>query len=168
MELVMRKERKVKAEKSSPKNTPPEKKKSDHHRRPTSISGSQEKRNRVDIPQDIHRAWHETFGNMCAEKIAKYMTELLKADGFEIWCFRNLEPLHPFRCPPKASCALSCTFTIPTKGHKEAWEKLQKLILETSRGHATPMHAVIGYINRNLIDNDYRLHFAKVTRRGRP
>ena len=43
---------------------------STHHRKPTSIGGSDDSRNKIELPTKRHEAWHTLFQNWSADRIA--------------------------------------------------------------------------------------------------
>lgn len=47
-----------------------------HHRKPRSIGGSNETRNRILLPYNKHEAWHLLFANFTAECIAEEINKL--------------------------------------------------------------------------------------------
>jgi hypothetical protein len=53
---------------------------STHHRKPSSIGGSDETENKIELPNKEHRAWHNLFKNMpaweIADKINRYFLDL--------------------------------------------------------------------------------------------
>lgn len=46
-----------------------------HHRKPRSIGGTEEERNKIKLPIKLHRAWHVLFQNWTAERIAQEISE---------------------------------------------------------------------------------------------
>ena len=46
-----------------------------HHRKPRSIGGTEEERNKIKLPIKLHRAWHDLFKNWSAERIAQEISE---------------------------------------------------------------------------------------------
>ena len=51
------------------------KSKSTHHRKPRSIGGTEEERNRSELPISRHRAWHTLFQNWTPQRIAREITD---------------------------------------------------------------------------------------------
>ena len=46
-----------------------------HHRKPRSIGGTEEERNKIILLLKLHRYWHGLFGNWPAARIAQEITE---------------------------------------------------------------------------------------------
>ena len=140
------------------KRVPPATTPTEHHRRPTSIGGSQDPRNRIGVPQDIHRVWHELFVNMCTPSIVNALQRIARTAGYQITTFRSLEPLHRFLCPSRG-CAVACEKRLKAK--KDVWDRLQKLIaLETNQ--ACSFRNTMIYINSYLLDSDYHIRFKRI------
>jgi hypothetical protein len=55
-----------------------------HHRKPRSIGGTEEARNKIELPINHHRAWHRLFQNWTAERIAQEITELYLDPDYEM------------------------------------------------------------------------------------
>ncbi len=144
----------------------------DHHRRPTSIGGFNDHRNRSDVPRDIHGAWHDVVANLCAPEQAKLINKYLKAEGFRVGVARNPDPLHDFYCPRDGKCCITWykkrrylpqgwskawtqRFARRSRHRRrvEAWKDLRRLIaLEIGD---TSLAAAVDYINDHLTDADY-------------
>lgn len=148
-----------------------------HHRRPRSIAGDRKsKRNRSDVPQNIHVEWHKLVDNRCATKIAELLTTMLRRGHIRVEAVLLDDPLHKFPCKePDVACANDGCFGPfrerfanrqeykrarwrRSKRRSRAWKHLRALIAK-KKDYGNSLEDTFRYINSYLIDADYELFF---------
>lgn len=148
-----------------------------HHRRPRSITGDRKsKRNRSEVPQNIHVEWHKLADNRCATKIAELLTTMLRRGHIQVRAILKDNPLHKHPCKdPHAVCINEGCFgpfmdRFPTRQeYKRArWRRskrraralgnLRRLIAQ-KKGYSFSLEDMFRYVNAYLLDADYTLVF---------
>ena len=62
-----------------------------HHRKPRSIGGTEEERNKIILPLKLHRAWHDLFFNWPAARIAQEISERFLDPDYEMVAVKKKE-----------------------------------------------------------------------------
>lgn len=118
-----------------------------------------------EVPEHIHRIWHQLTKNLCASKLKELLNNLLVGT---LWCVilvHKPNPLHSYGCPGAGDPGECCTdwfhcTTEVTERERELWVTLRTTISQHT-SQKTSIRETIRYINRRLIDADYYLKLVR-------